>query len=182
MNDDQPAGADRIVTVGGKRLNLVRIAGAQRLLINMFGLLTLVNFAILFSGTVVRGAGSSVQAVFTIFVLLLNLVAVVGVIIASARLAKATGSNLFLAIIGGLLTLVPILGLLLLLAANARATRVLKRHGVPVGFLGVSKAQVARLREGACKSCGYDIRGLKAGVCPECGAALSNPVELPVTA
>ena len=35
-----------------------------------------------------------------------------------------------------------------------------------------------RLRSGLCQSCGYDLTGNTSGVCPECGAAISTPVDL----
>jgi hypothetical protein len=44
--------------------------------------------------------------------------------------------------LGAVLTFIPVGGLLILLAVNHDATKVLRRHGVPVGLLGASLRQV----------------------------------------
>lgn len=41
--------------------------------------------------------------------------------------------------------IVPLLGLILLLALSSKAITVIKSKGVPVGFMGASKAQLAKL-------------------------------------
>ncbi|MFO0830693.1 MAG: hypothetical protein U0637_02505 [Phycisphaerales bacterium] len=54
------------------------------------------------------------------------------------------------------------------------ATKLLKNNGVPAGLLGVSGPDMERLRASACAGCGYDLRGLSGGTCPECGAPVSR--------
>lgn len=41
-----------------------------------------------------------------------------------------------LAVIMGLATVIPVFGLLVIVAVNGAATKVLRDHGIPVGFLG----------------------------------------------
>jgi hypothetical protein len=43
-----------------------------------------------------------------------------------------------LGIVLGILTLVPIIGLIVLLFVNAKATGILKQNNIPVGFLGTT--------------------------------------------
>ncbi|MFG0304717.1 MAG: hypothetical protein ACF8Q5_00740 [Phycisphaerales bacterium JB040] len=90
------------------------------------------------------------------------------------RLAHALGTNIVLVVILGFAMLLPLINLLLLLSENGRATRRLKKAGLKVGLIGVSPEQLHRLREGACNGCGYDLAGLDASVCPECG--LEHPL------
>ena len=42
----------------------------------------------------------------------------------------------------GILTVIPLIGLIMLLVVNAKATNVLKGHGISVGLLGASMADV----------------------------------------
>ena len=42
----------------------------------------------------------------------------------------------------GILTVIPLIGLIMLLVVNAKATNVLKGHGISVGLLGASTADV----------------------------------------
>ncbi|MEZ6059808.1 MAG: hypothetical protein R3C19_05555 [Planctomycetaceae bacterium] len=42
----------------------------------------------------------------------------------------------------GLLTLIPCIGLIALLAVNAKATNVLKQNGIPVGLLGADSSSI----------------------------------------
>jgi hypothetical protein len=50
--------------------------------------------------------------------------------------------NTGLGIVLGILTLVPILGLLILLAVNGKATRILRAAGIRVGLLGADPASI----------------------------------------
>ncbi|MBN9119473.1 MAG: hypothetical protein J0I06_10000 [Planctomycetes bacterium] len=45
-------------------------------------------------------------------------------------------------VILGILTLIPCIGLIVLLIINGKATSVLKENGVPVGFLGASSSDI----------------------------------------
>jgi hypothetical protein len=76
------------------------------------------------------------------------------------------------AVIVGILGIVPLLNLIIMLIYNQRATSILRRHGVVVGFLGIRKEDWHKLVGGSCPACGYDVRGLPQGVCPECGGVL----------
>jgi hypothetical protein len=48
----------------------------------------------------------------------------------------------FSAVLMGLATVVPCLGLLVLLAASAAATAALRTHGIPVGLLGAADSDI----------------------------------------
>ena len=56
----------------------------------------------------------------------------------------------------------------------ARAGGVLTRHGVKVGFFGITRRTLKELSPGMCRFCGYDIRAIQASVCPECGVAIER--------
>jgi hypothetical protein len=45
-------------------------------------------------------------------------------------------------IVLGILTLVPLIGLIILLIINARATRILRQHGIRVGLMGANPRQI----------------------------------------
>jgi hypothetical protein len=47
-----------------------------------------------------------------------------------------------LGIIMGILTLIPLIGLITLLIVNGKATGILKKHNVPVGFLGANMSNM----------------------------------------
>ena len=42
----------------------------------------------------------------------------------------------------GILTLIPLVGLIVLLIINGKATSILKAHGIPVGFLGARTSDI----------------------------------------
>jgi hypothetical protein len=50
-----------------------------------------------------------------------------------------------LGILFGILTLIPCVGLIVLLIINAKATAVLKDHGIRVGLLGANMSDIERL-------------------------------------
>jgi hypothetical protein len=50
--------------------------------------------------------------------------------------------NVGLGVVLGVLTLVPILGLIILLIVNGKATKVLRQHGIRVGLLGANPAAI----------------------------------------
>ena len=70
---------------------------------------------------------------------LIQIVVGLAVLITTARLAWVVYGKAG-AVIMTLLALVPLLNLLVILAANARASRLLKELGVRVGFMGVDVA------------------------------------------
>jgi hypothetical protein len=75
------------------------------------------------------------EAILGAYVALLvaSVISTVFVFLLAAKL-YGTGAGVFF----GLLTLIPYLGLLVLLAINGKATSVLKAHGIRVGLLGAN--------------------------------------------
>jgi|GEM_PF-2350501 len=105
---------------------------------------------------------------------LVNWAIQIAALVQVCRLAHALGTNIVFVVILGVAMLIPLVNLLLLLSENGRATRRLKKAGLKVGLMGVPPEDLHRLKEGACNGCGYDLRGLDAQVCPECG--LEHPL------
>lgn len=111
-------------------------------------------------------------AVFGLVVLL-----VVGVIL----LLSALRAHIAVIIVGALLSFAPCINLLVLMAVNMSATRVLRKAGLKVGFMGVPDAEVVRrLSPNLCRQCGYDLTGNVSGRCPECGTMIPRVVPLAV--
>lgn len=54
-------------------------------------------------------------------------------------------------------------------SSSGRVSRLLRKAGVRVGFLGASNEELRRLQTGVCFHCGYDMAGLPTAMCPECG-------------
>jgi hypothetical protein len=50
--------------------------------------------------------------------------------------------NTTMGIILGILTLIPLIGLLVLLIVNGKATKLLQEHGIKVGLLGANASQI----------------------------------------
>ena len=88
----------------------------------------------------------------------------------SVRLSLACAGSGAMTLVAALLMFIPILNFALLASLNARATEILRARGVRVGVMGAPRAEIEKLRPGACRSCGYDLTGLDAARCPECGA------------
>lgn len=172
----------RTVVVDGRRVYLVKVARAQRVLIylvlGVLGCYTAGLFVLAAGAT----GGMSRSVGFTVFVSasLIALALVLCAIVQTVRLAVASGTHIALAVIGGLFLLFPFSSPFVLLFINISATVVLKRNGVIVGFFGVSAAEMRKLVIGACPTCGYDIRGLPTPQCPECGTQLSSVQTLPL--
>jgi hypothetical protein len=160
----------RIAIVGTKRIGLVEVAKAQRLLIRIVGLVALSLFTTCVVSALHPYAGAAM--------LLLQPVFAIVAIVQAIRLARAAGQSLVSVIALGVLMLIPYVGLLALARTNSNATRLLRNHGARVGFLGVSKDEMRHLVRHACPNCGYDIRGLRDPVCPECGGQFA-PDEHP---
>lgn len=167
--------------MNGRRVYLVRIARIQRTLIWLtLGLLGC--YAGLGGGVAVlrqlNAPPTAAKALLAGAGTLALMVAALGMV-QTARLAVAAGKPGGIAFTCALLMLIPAVGPLVLMLVNTSATKILQRCGARVGFLGVSAMQMRALVLGACPTCGYDIRGLPAPVCPECGAALDPPPDTP---
>jgi len=103
------------------------------------------------------------QMVVSIIWMCLVLTTVVFVVI----LMVAARMSVVSIIVHALLTLV--IAPLVLLSVISSAGRVLKLAGAKMGFVGVPKGEVDKLRVGHCRGCGYDRTGLKLlEPCPEC--------------
>lgn len=72
--------------------------------------------------------------------LMILLIGVVGLGFVVAQSLKVF--NTVLAIIFGLLAMIPCVGLLILLLVNVRATTILKSHGIKVGFFGAKVSSI----------------------------------------
>jgi hypothetical protein len=168
---------------GQRRVSLLKVAKIQKTLIWMILLQMLLyasQIAVAIFGVASRANFGWVFA--GIFSLLFVGIWVVCVVQA-VRLAHISGTNIVIAVLVGIFMIVPLLGLLLIAAANGRATRLLQKHGVRVGFMGVTAEEMNKLVMGACRGCGYDLRGLTGTVCPECGTPLEQqPPPLPAEA
>src|SRR5262245_11148186 len=159
--------ASREISVGRRRVNLVRLAQAQRLLLRLvLGMLGIYGSMMCYP-SLIGGARWPVPVLALLF-----LVIAVLIVVQTVRLAIASGRSPVIAVIAGLFMLVPLLGLILVASADRRASNLLKQNGARVGFLGVSAAEMLKLTQGYCHGCGYPLEGLVAPVCPECGAVL----------
>lgn len=63
-------------------------------------------------------------------------VIVVGMVFVFMLATKIYGTGM--GVLLGLVTLIPLLGLIALVRVNGKATSVLKQHGIPVGLLGAT--------------------------------------------
>lgn len=123
--------------VGGPDQNatLYAIALNQRKALGCVGLLIL--------GNVARFAALATVPAVAVGLSLATFAVMIFSIVYVYRLAKALGSP---ALLYAIAMLVPCLGLLMLLMIVSRATATLKKAGIKVGLMGVSKADLERLR------------------------------------
>ncbi len=99
-------------------------------------------------------------------------ISVLVAVVFACRLSHAMGAPVWRVVVAALVFLcVGLLGTLVLFVLHDRATRLLRANGCKVGRFGVSRDNVRSLHEGACGGCGYDIRAIQSGKCPECGTA-----------
>lgn len=178
--DPQPAVRTGIGHAG-RRINLVRLAEAQRGLIWCI----LARLAFELGSFVFSARGAPAAAAWSSLppiILTIYLIAISGVLIATlvyvVKMAMAYGYHAILAVLGAIAVVVPCIGLLTLVARNQRVIASLRGANIRVGFMGVSKTEMLKLRLGVCHGCGYDLRGLRAARCPECGQPVT-PVPVP---
>lgn len=90
------------------------------------------------------------------------------------RVARASGMSDSTSWVHAGLTLVPLLNLGVVLLLNLRASKILQQAGVPAPLTGVCAKDLARLKPASsCPGCGYSVRGVASGRCPECQRELS---------
>lgn len=107
---------------------------------------------------------------FNLLVGLFAVVVQIAVVVTVVSLLAALRVHIVWRIVYILLLFAPCISLLMLLSANARATRALKNAGLKVGLMGVRDEEVERiLGPYRCRKCGYSLIGNLSGVCPECG-------------
>lgn len=165
----------------GRRINLVRLAEAQRGLI--WCILIRLVFELGSFGFTGGGApgfargGALPPIVMPVYLILLAGLLIVTLVYV-AKMAIAYGYHPIMAGFGAIAVVVPCIGLLILVALNQRVNGSLQRANVKVGFMGVSKAEMMKLRLGVCRHCGYDLRGLPSPQCPECGW-VNEPEPMP---
>ncbi|MGF1635299.1 MAG: hypothetical protein ACFCVE_15735 [Phycisphaerae bacterium] len=73
-------------------------------------------------------------------------VAVLGVVVTAAVFVFMLAIRIFGTAVGvvlGILTLIPLIGLIVLLVVNSKATGILRRHGVQVGLLGADPKTIS---------------------------------------
>lgn len=80
---------------------------------------------------------AELQVLMDVGLLVVSIVAAVYVFLLAIKLFGTS-----LGIVLGILTLVPLLGLIVLLVVNGKATRLLKNYGVKVGLLGANPAEI----------------------------------------
>ena len=146
---------------GRRHLDLVRIAKRQREL--LYCILGNIVASIAF---VALSQGSLTLMIFGN--LLYFGMAVVSMVY-FARLALAVGTHPVTVAIACAAMLLPLIGLIVLLVVNGRATLFLRFAGSKVGLLGVSNREMHKLYAGACENCGYSTENLAGDRCPECG-------------
>lgn len=158
----------------GRRVNLVRLAKSQRWLI--LAILARLVLEAMMWAFVWGGGGGPAQQFGALGIIALWMAANIATIALVANMARAYGFNWFMSVAGALVTVLGCIGLVVLVLLNQRVITTLQKAGVKVGFFGVNAREMNKLRLGVCGGCGYDIRGLTGGTCPECGAVLAPPI------
>ena len=123
--------------------------------------------------------GMTFSMAVMILIAMTNALIQLGALVLFILLMVAMRMHIAWIIICSFLMVVPLLNMFLLLLVNGRATRIMKRAGVHVGFMGVRDEEVVRLLSfNHCRQCGYDLTGNISGRCPECGREV--PLALPI--
>jgi hypothetical protein len=114
------------------RADLLRVGKAQRAIMVII-LISIVSVGLSFIFPAAR-LGNVATGIFSVIFLF--------------RLARALKYNLFVCAILALGSFVPLLGLLILLSINSRATKTLQSNGVRVGLMGANRADLTALAGG----------------------------------
>lgn len=118
--------------LSGSREDLRRVAKAQK------GILVCILLSILALGmTATIGEGSEAHTLLSFVVLVVGVIGAVFVF-RLAMIVFGTG----LGIVLGVLSLIPLIGLIVLLVVNGKATNVLKQNGIKVGLLGANVGSI----------------------------------------
>ena len=148
-------------------LDLVRIAVWHRRC-TILALVMLATFVVPF--ILAFNAGSlppGIAEVVAISALVLQGASVLVAAVFVAILQHACGRGVVAIVLWVILTLV--LSILALVSSIASAGTILRLAGAKPGFLGLSSAEIEKLREGHCRGCGYAREGLELLTpCPEC--------------
>lgn len=112
------------------------------------------------------GTGQLGENLGLVFGLLWFAVAIASIVFV-VRLQSAMGTSVLMLILYGIITL--FLSFLVCIASYSQASTVLRLAGAKPGFLGVGESELAKLRPGHCRGCGYSRDGLQMlQPCPEC--------------
>jgi predicted RNA-binding Zn-ribbon protein involved in translation (DUF1610 family) len=126
---------------GGTSEKVKQIAREQK---NLMYCILFYLIASIGSGVVNASAGPGPRNEPSIIGLVVGLVALVAIIAAVVfviRLAAKLYST-GMAIVYGILTIIPCVGLIIMLVVNGAATKLLKENGVKVGFMGADMSQL----------------------------------------
>jgi hypothetical protein len=124
-----------IVAVGvksGKSEDVRAVAVAQKGIL----ICILINFLAIGAQFAVKSQGGDVAALQPLFGAAMLIAGLVGLIFVFRLATKvySTGVGILL----GLLSVIPLFGLIVLLSVNGKATRILRENGHKVGFLGAN--------------------------------------------
>lgn len=115
------------------------------------------------------------EPIAVVITTLLFFIVLVIMLVSVFRVMMVDGTHLAVAIIVMFFMLAPCIGLLVFYLINRNATRILKRAGLKVGFMGVNRDEAERLlNPNVCSGCGYDLTGNVSGNCPECGLGIQR--------
>lgn len=161
---------ERVIAVARGQRMLLRAVGASMLAMVVFGwsVAASMDWVTFFA---IPAALGSVALVEVVNISLQVKARIHWVFVAASVLLLVVVAMLGLMV--GDIAMAAVFGLLFMLfdcaSVSGRVTKRLARAGVRVGFLGVRKEEMQRLRSGVCFFCGYDMAGLPTSVCPECG-------------
>jgi hypothetical protein len=155
-----------------KPIDLLVVASRQRFLIRLILVYIFTYLGLMFCFI------ARLPALFLILFPLILLVLNVVVLVAIINLLAALQYNVIVRILWIFGLFIPLVNLVLLLSANRQATKILKRTGIKVGFMGAPHEDVLRMvSSDLCKHCFYDMTGNVSGICPECGTPWIRPAR-----